>query len=229
MNILIVEDDKKIVNFVQTGLNKEHYIIDIASSGTVALEKATSNKYSLIILDVRIPEINGVEVCRRIRKAKINTPILMLSALNDIEDRVRGLDAGADDYLTKPFSFTELTARIRALLRREKTVKATKLKVGNLVLNPANHEVRRGNKEIILSKREYSLLLFLLKRVNRICTRAMISEQVWGINCEMQKNSNIIDVYMSYLRNKIEKGFRKKIIHTVRDIGYRINDKNLDK
>lgn len=147
----------------------------------------------------------------------------MLTAKDSVEYRIKGLDAGADDYLVKPFAFGELTARIRALLRREKSVKSTKLQVGELTLNPATHEVIRNNKEIQLSSKEYRLLDYMMRRPNQICTRTMIGEHIWGYN--FSDSSNVIDVYISYLRRKIDKGFKNKLIHTVRDVGYKIQDK----
>jgi DNA-binding response OmpR family regulator len=144
-----------------------------------------------------------------------------------VADRVAGLDSGADDYLVKPFAFGELVARIRALLRREKTVKSTKLQVGDLVLDPATHEVHRGDKEIQLSSKEYRLLDYMMRRPGQVCTRTMIGEHIWGYN--FTDDSNVIDVYISYLRRKIDKGFNRKLIHTVRDVGYKIQDKSLKK
>ncbi len=147
----------------------------------------------------------------------------MLTARDTVEDRIKGLDAGADDYLIKPFAFGELVARIRALLRREKTVKSTKLQVGNLILNPSTHEVMRDNKEIPLSSKEYRLLDYMMRRPGQVCTRTMVGEHIWGYN--FTEDSNVIDVYISYLRKKVDKGFQKKLIHTVRDVGYKIQEK----
>jgi len=224
MVILVVEDEIKITRFIKKGLEMEHYTVDTAYDGKEALEKTELNNYDLIILDIMLPKINGIEVCKKIREKKIETPIIMLTARDTIEDRIKGLDAGADDYLIKPFAFGELVARIRALLRREKTVKTTKLQVDDLVLNPATHEVYRGNKEISLSSKEYRLLDYMLRRPNNVCTRTMIGEHIWGYN--FTDDSNVIDVYISYLRRKIDYGFRNKLIHTVRDVGYKIQDKS---
>jgi len=201
----------------------EHYTVDVAYDGEEALEKAEINTYDLIILDIMIPKIDGIEVCRKIRENKIDTPIIMLTAKDTVEDRVRGLDAGADDYLAKPFAFGELVARIRALLRREKAVKSTRLQVGDLVMDPATHEVLRGGKEISLSSKEYRLLDYMMRRPGHVCTRTMIGEHIWGYN--FTDDSNVIDVYISYLRRKIDTGFKKKLIHTIRDVGYKIQDK----
>ena len=224
MTILVVEDEIKITRFIKKGLEMEHYTVEIAYDGKEALEKAEINNYDLIILDIMLPKIDGLEVCKKLREAKIETPIIMLTAKNTVEDRIKGLDAGADDYLVKPFSFGELLARIRALLRREKTVKSTKLQVGDLTLNPATHEIFRGNKEISLSSKEYRLLDYMMRRPGYVCTRTMIGEHIWGYN--FKDDSNVIDVYISYLRRKIDKGFKIRLIHTVRDVGYKIQDKN---
>jgi heavy metal response regulator len=224
MTILVVEDEVKITRFIKKGLEMEHYTVDTAYDGEEGLEKAEINNYDLIILDIMLPKINGIEVCKKLREKKIETPVVMLTARDTVEDRVKGLDAGADDYLIKPFAFGELVARIRALLRREKTVKSTKLQVGDLVLDPATHEVYRGGKEIPLSSKEYRLLDYMLRRPGHVCTRTMIGEHIWGYN--FTEDSNVIDVYISYLRKKIDKGFKNKLIHTVRDVGYKIQDKS---
>lgn len=227
MTILIIEDEIKITRFIKKGLELEHYTTDVAYDGMEALDKALVNSYDLIILDIMIPKLNGIEVCRKLREEKIDTPIIMLTARDTIEDKIKGLDAGADDYLIKPFAFGELIARVRALLRREKTVKSTKLKVHDLELDPATHEVFRGDKEVTLSSKEYRLLDYMMRRPGQICTRTMIGEHIWGYN--FTDDSNIIDVYISYLRRKIDKGFRNKLIHTIRDVGYKIQDKTAKK
>ena len=162
MTILVVEDEIKITRFIKRGLEMEHYTVDTAYDGEEALEKTEINNYDLIILDIMIPKIDGIETCRQIREKKIDTPIIMLTARDTVSDRIKGLDAGADDYLVKPFAFGELLARIRALLRREKSVKSTKLQVGNLILDPAMHEVHRDDKEINLSSKEYRLLDYMM-------------------------------------------------------------------
>ncbi len=223
MTILVVEDEIKITRFIKKGLEMDHYTVETAYDGAEALEKIEINNYDLIILDIMLPKLDGIEVCKRVRKMKIETPIIMLTARDTVDDRVRGLDAGADDYMIKPFAFGELLARIRALLRREKTVRATKLKVGSLILNPVKHEVYRDNKEINLSSKEYRLLDYMMRRPGNVCTRTMIGEHIWGYN--FNDDSNVIDVYISYLRKKIDSGFHDKLIHTVRDVGYKIQDK----
>jgi len=224
MTILVVEDEIKITRFIKKGLEMEHYTVDVAYDGKEGLEKAEVNSYDLIILDIMLPKMDGVEVCKKLRESKVETPIIMLTARDTVDDRVRGLDAGADDYLVKPFAFGELVARIRALLRREKTIKTTKLQVGDLVLDPATHEVFRGGKEVQLSSKEYRLLDYMMRRPGLVCTRTMIGEHIWGYN--FTDDSNVIDVYISYLRRKIDSGFKGRLIHTVRDVGYKIQDKN---
>lgn len=224
MTILVVEDEIKISRFIKKGLEMEHYTVETAYDGKEGLEKAEINNYDLIILDIMLPKIDGIELCKKLREKKIETPIIMLTARDTVDDRIKGLDAGADDYITKPFAFGELVARIRALLRREKTVSPTKLQVGDLVLDPATHEVYRGGKEIHLSSKEYRLLDYMMRRPGHICTRTMIGEHIWGYN--FTDDSNVIDVYISYLRRKINNNFRNKLIHTVRDVGYKIQDKS---
>jgi len=224
MTILVVEDEIKITRFIKKGLEMEHYTVDTAYDGEEGLEKAEINNYDLIILDIMLPKVDGIEVCRRLRDNKVETPIIMLTARDTVEDRVKGLDAGADDYLVKPFAFGELIARIRALLRREKTVKSTKLTVGDVSIDPATHEVFRGDKEIHLSSKEYRLLDYMMRRPGNVCTRTMIGEHIWGYN--FTDDSNVIDVYISYLRKKIDSGFHNKLIQTVRDVGYKIQDKS---
>lgn len=224
MTILVVEDEVKITRFIKKGLEMEHYTVEVAYDGKEALEKAEINTYDLIILDIMLPKMDGIEVCKKLRDNKVETPIIMLTARDTVEDRIKGLDVGADDYLVKPFSFGELVARIRALLRREKTVKTTRLQVGDLILDPATHEVFRGNKEIQLSSKEYRLLDYMMRRPGHVCTRTMIGEHIWGYN--FTDDSNVIDVYISYLRKKIDSGFKNRLIHTVRDVGYKIQDKS---
>ena len=223
MTILVVEDEVKITRFIKKGLEMEHYTVEVAYDGEEAMAKAEINSYDLIILDIMLPKLDGIEVCRKLREKKVETPIVMLTARDTVEDRINGLDAGADDYLVKPFAFGELVARIRALLRREKTVKSTNLQVGDLIMDPATHEVYRENKEIQLSSKEYRLLDYMMRRPGHVCTRTMIGEHIWGYN--FTDDSNVIDVYISYLRRKIDSGFKYKLIHTVRDVGYKIQDK----
>lgn len=223
MTILVIEDEIKITRFIKKGLEMEHYTVETAYDGKEGLEKASINNYDLIILDIMLPKMDGIEVCRKIREEKIETPVIMLTAKDTIDDRIKGLDAGADDYLIKPFAFGELLARIRALLRREKTVKSTRLEIDDLILDPATHEVFRAGKEVQLSSKEYRLLDYMMRRPGHVCTRTMIGEHIWGYN--FTDDSNVIDVYISYLRRKVDHKHHNKLIHTVRDVGYKIQDK----
>ena len=224
MTILVIEDEKKISEFLKKSLELEHYTVDTAFDGVEALQKTQKNIYDVIVLDILLPKMDGFEVCRHLRGQDNNTPIIMLTCLDTVEDRIKGLDAGADDYLIKPFLLPELLARIRALLRREPTVKPTILKIDGLVLNPATHEVKRDGKLIELSSKEYRILDYMMRRPGAVCTRIMIGEHVWGYNF-ISRQSKVIDTFMSYLRKKIDKGSKKKLIHTVHDSGYKIQDK----
>lgn len=218
MKILIVEDEEKISNFIKKGLKEEGYISDIAVDGEEANQLICSNNYDLIILDLMLPKIDGITLCSEIRSKGINIPILILSAKDTVKDKVNGLDSGADDYLTKPFSFEELVARIKALLRGKANKEVTKLKLENLEIDLLNHTVKRNNKEIVLSPKEYMLLEYLMKNAGNVVTRAMILENIWGLDFEPL--TNIVDVYINYLRNKIDKDFDKKLLHTIRGKGY---------
>lgn len=218
MRILLVEDEEKVASFIKRGLKEECYVVDVANNGENALFLAEVNTYDLILLDIMLPDKDGISVCRDLRGKKIAAPILMLTARDRIEDKISGLDSGADDYLTKPFSFDELLARIRALLRRKNTDRTTTLKLADLELDQLSHKVRRAGNEIILTSREYSLLEYLMLNANQIVTRTMISEHVW--NEDFDSFTNVIDVYVNYLRNKIDKGFKKRLIHTIRGRGY---------
>ncbi|MFH1868934.1 MAG: response regulator transcription factor [Candidatus Omnitrophota bacterium] len=218
MRILLVEDEKKIASFIERGLKEEHYAIDIAFDGEKALYLADINQYDLIILDIMLPQRDGISVCREIRLKKTDTPILILTARDSINDRVKGLDSGADDYLTKPFAFEELLARIRALLRREKKGKSTLIKVADLELDQITHKVKRSGKEIAMTSKEYALLEYLMLHAGEVITRTMISEHVWDESFD--SFTNVIDVYINYLRNKIDKGFKTALLHTIRGAGY---------
>lgn len=218
MRILLVEDEKKVAGFITRGLREEHYIVDAAYDGENALFLAEVNPYDLIILDIMLPTKDGITICKELRNKKLNVPILMLTAKDRIGDKVLGLDSGADDYLTKPFSFDEFLARIRALLRRERMEKTTRLKVADLELNQLTHKVKRAGKEISLTSKEYALLEYLMLNAHQVITRTMISEHVW--HEDFDSFTNVIDVYVKYLRNKIDKGFEKQLIHTVRGRGY---------
>jgi DNA-binding response OmpR family regulator len=218
MRILVVEDELKIANFIERGLKEEHFAVDVAYNGEKALYLVEIYPYDLIILDLILPDRDGLSICKEIRSRKIDTPILMLTARDALKDKVMGLDSGADDYLTKPFAFEELLARLRALLRRKRTEKTTILKIADLELDQITHKVKRSGKEINLTSKEYSLLEYLLLHANQIVTRTMISEHVW--NEDFDSFTNITDVYINYLRNKIDKDFSRQLIHTVRGVGY---------
>ena len=218
MRILVIEDEKKVAHFIKKGLEEEHYAVDHAFDGESGLYMAEVNEYDLIVLDLMIPKIDGLEVLKRLRGNRNNVPILVLTAKDSIEDIVKGLDTGCDDYLTKPFDFLEFLARIRALLRREKIDKEPTLKVADLTLSLVTHKVMRRGKEIELTAKEYSLLEYFMRNPDKVLTRTMISEHVWDYHFDSM--TNVIDVYVNYLRKKIDKEFEPKLIHTIRGVGY---------
>jgi len=219
MQILIIEDEKKIANFLRRGLIEERYAVDIAFDGEEALYKYDINEYDLIIIDLMIPKIDGLTVCQKIRNNNPNIPILILTAKDSIEDKIKGLDSGADDYMTKPFSFSELSARIRALLRRGNKADPTILIIDDLVLNPATKVVTRRNKIIDLTAREYSLLEYFMRNQNIVLTKTKILEHVWDYSYEGL--SNVVETYVKYLRKKLRvDGKAKELIHTIRGLGY---------
>jgi DNA-binding response OmpR family regulator len=222
MRILIVEDDRKVSGFLKRGLQEEHYAVDLCAKGDEALYMAQVNPYDLIILDVMLPGKDGISICREMRKEGLFTPVLMLTAKDAVEDRVEGLGEGADDYLTKPFSFEELLARIRALLRRNQDYKTPSLKAGDLEMDPVRRLVTRAGKKIALTGREYALLEYLMRNKGRIVTPTMILEHVWDMN--YAGASNIVNVYISHLRNKIDKGHKVQLIQTLRGHGYKIDE-----
>lgn len=222
MRILVVDDEEKIASFIERGLREHHYTVDVACDGEQGQYLAEINAYDVILLDIMLPKKDGISICRELRQQKIGTPILMLTARDAVKDKVSGLDAGADDYLTKPFSFSELLARIRALLRREREEKVDQLRIADLELNLLNHEVQRGNKGIKLTSKEYGLLEYLMLNANQVVTRTMISEHVWKE--DFNSFTNVIDVHIRYLRNKIDRDHNKKLIHTVRGAGYILKD-----
>jgi len=217
MKILLIEDEKELTRTLKKGLKEAGYNVDVVYDGESGVSLAVTGEYDCIILDYRLPKLNGLEVCREIRRNKVNTPILMLTVIDSVEMKVQCLDAGADDYLTKPFSFSELLARIRALTRRSRSG-SNIIQVEDLILNPSSRTVTRGGKKIYLTPREYDLLYFLLVNQGRVVTRMEIAENVWGINFD--RGTNYVDVYINYLRKKIDYGFSKKLIHTVRGVGY---------
>lgn len=218
MRFLLVEDEPRVAHFIAKGLREQGYAVDPAQDGEEALYKASISEYDLIILDVMLPRINGFQVCNDLRGMEIKAPILILTARDSVEDRVRGLDSGADDYLCKPFDFTELLARVRALLRRAKDLRPEILQIADLTLNTANHTVIRGVKNITLTAKEYSLLEFFMLREGKIVSRDEIAGHVWDENFD--PFSNVIDVYVRRLRKKIDEGFDQPLIHTRRGEGY---------
>jgi DNA-binding response OmpR family regulator len=218
MRILIAEDDSRIARFVARGLREQAYAVDVATTGEEALDRAAINTYDLAILDVMIPPPDGFEVCRRLRKSGLRFPILMLTARDTTDDRVRGLDTGADDYLTKPFEFRELLARLRALLRRSGELRPNRLEVEDLVLDTAAQRAARGGRQISLTTKEYALLEYLARNVGRVVGREEISEHVWDETFD--PFSNTIEVYMNRLRHKIDEHEPKALIHTRRGAGY---------
>ncbi len=222
MRILIVEDDRKIANAIKKGLEQESFAVDISYDGKDGTGNALTIEYDLIILDRMLPEVDGIAICKVLRDKKYQTPILMLTAKDKIADRVEGLDAGADDYLVKPFAFEELLARIRALMRRPKDVSENIMKVGNLELNRVTFQVVRDGKEIKLSTKEFALLEYLMRNTNRILTKDNIIEHVWDYDADILPNT--VEVYIGYLRNKIDKPFPKEtqLIKTARGFGYRL-------
>jgi len=218
MRILIVEDEKKVARFIQQGLEEEHYSVDVAHDGERGALLAETQGYDLLILDVMLPKLSGIEMTRRLRASRLATPILMLTAKTATEDKVAGLDSGADDYLTKPFAFAELLARVRSLLRRGSKEKSTVLSIADLELDTVSHKAKRGERAIELTAKEYALLEYFLRNKNRVLSRTIISEHIWDYNFDT--GTNLIDVYVNHLRNKIDSGFERKLIHTVRGVGY---------
>lgn len=222
MRILIVEDDKKVGAFLQKGLREEHYAVDVCRNGEDAVYYAQINTYDVIILDIMLPGKDGFTVCRELRQSSILTPIVMLTAKDTIEDKVCGLSEGADDYLTKPFSFAELLARIHALLRRNQDYRTKILRAGDLELDPVRHLVTRSGKKINLTGKEYALLEYLIRNRGRIVTQSMIIEHVWDMNYD--GTSNVVNVYINHLRKKIDEDSDVKLIHTSRGHGYKIDE-----
>jgi two-component system, OmpR family, copper resistance phosphate regulon response regulator CusR len=220
MRILVVEDDTPLATFVRKGLEAEHYAVDTASDGEQARCMALESDYDLLVLDLNLPKLDGIDVLRSVRAKKPNLPVLVLTARSRIEDRVQALDCGADDCLNKPFSFTELSARVRALLRRGPRTVDTVLQVADLELDRVERKVKRGGKHIDLTSKEFALLEYLLRNAGRRVTRTMIIEHVW--NLSFDTSTNIVDVYVNYLRRKVDDGFTPRLIHTVRGVGYEL-------
>jgi len=218
MRILIAEDDAPLAGFLRKGLEAEHYAVDVASDGQAACELATAYDYDLLVLDLNLPKRDGVAVLRDVRSTKEGVPILVLTGRTRVEDRVATLDQGADDYVTKPFSFSELSARVRALLRRGKLPQQVTLQVDDLMLDRIEHRVERGGKRIELTSKEFALLEYLMRNAGRCITRAMIIEHVWNISFDT--TTNVVDVYINYLRKKVDEQATHKLIQTVRGSGY---------
>jgi heavy metal response regulator len=218
MRLLVVEDERKVASFIKKGLEEEGYAVDLASDGETGLTMSLDGVHDLIILDINLPKMDGLSILQEFRNKKVKTPVLLLTVRAAIEDKVIGLDTGADDYLTKPFAFQELLARVRALLRRRADAESPLLQVADLTLDPATRFVSRGNQEIELTAKEFALLSYFMRNPGRVLTRTMIAEHVWDYDFDPM--TNVIDVYVNYLRKKIEAGGEPKLIHTVRGVGY---------
>ncbi|HEX4202743.1 MAG TPA: response regulator transcription factor [Ktedonobacteraceae bacterium] len=225
MRILVVEDDSRLGVNLKKGLEKHHYAVDLVTNGEDAVLMGSTTPYDLIVLDVLLPRLNGFEVCRQLRNHKRTTPILLLTALGEVDHRVTGLDAGADDYLTKPFAFRELEARVRALLRRESANKMVELRFLDITLDTGTHEARRGERIILLNSKEYSLLEYFMRYPRQVLSRTMIAEHVW--DCDADHMSNVIEVYIRYLRRKLCKHNEPDVIHTIRGSGYQLKEPTL--
>ncbi len=218
MRLLIVEDEKKMASFLKKGLSEAGYSVDHAASGAAAETLASENSYDLVVLDVMLPDQNGLDTAANLRRDGLSCPILLLSALSSTKDKVRGLDAGADDYLTKPFSFDELLARIRALMRRKGEQLGSLLRFSDIEMDLAKRQVRRGEQTISLTAKEFSLLEFFMRHPNKPLSRTSISEHVWDVHFD--SDSNVIDVYVNMLRKKLSAGQERKLIHTIVGVGY---------
>ncbi len=222
MKILVVEDEKKVASFLKKGLEQDYYTVDVAFDGKSGLDLALVEDYDLLILDIMLPAIDGITVLKEIRKMKIETPVLMLTAKGNVEDKVEGLDSGADDYLPKPFAFEELLARVRALIRRKDKIKNLVLSADDLKLDTQTHKVSRGDIEIILTPKEYSILEYLMRNKNHVISRIKLTEHVYEY--QFDPDTNVIDVYINKLRNKIDKHSERPLLQTIRGIGYMIKE-----
>jgi heavy metal response regulator len=221
MRILLVEDEQSIAQFIRQGLSEAGYAVDVVSDGTSGLDYALAADYDALLLDILLPGRDGLSMLKQLRAAGKKTPVLLLTARDSVEDRVKGLDVGADDYLTKPFAFPELLARLRALLRRPPLQTDIVLRVGDLELDTARREVRRAGRLIELSPREFMLLHYLMRHPQQVLTRTQIGEHIW--NFDFVSESNVVDVYIGYLRRKIDRGISQPLLHTIRGVGYRIS------
>jgi DNA-binding response OmpR family regulator len=223
MRVLVIEDDVKVADFIRRGLEQENYAVDVARDGEEGAYHGATHEYDVVILDLMLPKLPGMEVLRRIREKKPATRVLILTARGAMEDRVKGLDSGADDYLVKPFAFAELTARVRALLRRG-IQEDTRLHIADLEMDTATRRVTRGGEPVELKPKEFALLEFLLRNAGRPVTRTMIIEHVWDVHFDAV--SNVVDVHINSLRNKVDRDFSSPLIHTVRGVGYVLTDKH---
>jgi DNA-binding response OmpR family regulator len=220
MRVLVIEDEPRVARLVRRALEHDLHVVDVADDGAEGLSLAETGRFDALVLDILLPGMNGLEVCRRLRSNKVTTPVLMLTARDAVEQRVQGLDAGADDYLTKPFAVAELQARVRALARRRGDLEEEILRTSDLELNRGRHEVRRAGNVVELSKREFMLLEYLLRNKGRILTRQQILDHVWGYDYD--PSTNLVDIYIHYLRKKVDNGKGQRLLRTVRGVGYGI-------
>ena len=221
MRVLVVEDEPGIAKFIRQGLSEAGYVVDVAQDGEDGLNYGLATEYDIIVLDILLPRMDGLRILKELRSRSVKTPVLLLTARDTVDDRVRGLDAGADDYLVKPFAFSELLARIRALLRRPPLQLDTVLQVGNLELDNAQRQVRRAGRVIELSPREFTLLEYLMRHPHQVLTRTQIAQYVWDF--DFYSDFKVVDVYIGYLRRKVDRGADRPLIHTVRGVGYRLS------
>ncbi len=220
MHVLVVEDDARLGRLMKRVMEEEAHVVELQHDGRIGLEFAQTGPYDVIVLDLMLPSMDGIEVCRQLRAAQVDTPVLMLTARTEVDDRVRGLDAGADDYLAKPFSFAELLARVRALGRRRPLIAAEILSVEDLRLDPVRHFVVRGHEEIELTPKEFALLEYLMRHEGQVLSRQQLLDHVWGYS--FSPLSNVVDIYIHYLRNKVDGRSDRKLIRTVRGLGYKL-------
>jgi len=218
VRILVVEDNVKMAESIRRGLKERGYVVDLSHDGEDGMHLATTEPYDLVILDLMLPKYDGVQILKRMREKELSTPVIFLTAKDAVDDRIKGLDAGADDYIVKPFSYGELMARVRAHLRRSHADTANVLKIGDLTLDLEKHEASRSGRTSTLSSKEFVLLRYFMQNVDKVLTRTAIGEHVWDMN--FTGLSNVVDVYVNYVRNKVDRGFAKKLIHTIRGVGY---------